>query len=245
MKSNTRKLLKPIFEAVDQALSNNFNIQIDEKIHQEYINYHDQIDIDKYDYEMVIKKSKGLLLDPKVAEEIKKKLLFLLGHFATKECFDILRQYLDSAQTNLKEWATLALKELQFKVENVVYEDGRDMIMSPMGRKGDKIRYFVVIGSKHNKFLVKNAKKIIEQDLITIVTKTNSQIEEIEFGRNYIFFTILMSFNISVGKIIDDFLDIISKKKKILKYHYLVVNTHKITKKEIDEYLKMEEVMKL
>lgn len=245
MKSNTRKLLKPIFDAVDQIISKDADIQIPEPIHQEYINYHDKISFKKYDYDQVIKNSKELLFDQKTSDEVKKKLLLLLGHYATKECFDILRKYLNNPNSNLKDWATLSIKEIQFKIDNEIYEDGRDIIMSPMGGKGEKLRYYVVIGSKHNKSLDKNVKKDLKKDLSIITSKVNSEIESVKFGRTYILIEILIPINISVGKMIEDFLDITSRKKGILKYHYFVVNTHKITKNEIDEYLKMDEIKKL
>lgn len=114
-----------------------------------------------------------------------------------------------------------------------------------MGGKGNMARYFVVIGSKQNKELNTAAKKIIAEDLFSTTTNEFSQVEEIEFGRNYVFFTILISFDIASQKVIDAFLDKISKEKGILKYHFFIVNTHKITKAEIKKYLQMDEVKKL
>ena len=245
MKSNTRKLLQPIFDAVDLALSKNNDIQIDEKTYKEYVSYHDKIEVNKYDYETVITESKKLLFDQKTEESTKKKLFFLLGHFATKQCFDLLRRYINDPTTDLKEWATLAIKDIQFKVENGVYENGKDMIMSPMGGKDNKLLYFAVIGSKHNKTLTDAHRKIIKKDLLDIALKTDSEIEKVEYGENYIYFTILISFDVAVATVLDGFLDIISKSKKILKYHYFVVNTYEITKKEIDEYLSFKNVKKL
>lgn len=245
MKNKSRKIAKPVLDTVRQITSEDADIKISEPIHQEYINYHDKINIKKYDYNQVIKRSEELLFDSGTSDEIKKELLFLLGHYATKASFDILREYLNNPKSNLKDWATLAIKELQFKVENEVYEDGKDMIMSPMGGKGEKLRYCVVIGSKKNKLLSKNSKVVLRKHLENIANKTNSEIEFIKFGRDYIFFEILISFNISVAEVVEDFLDTASKIKSLLKYHYLVVNTHKITQKEITEYLEMEEVKKL
>ena len=42
----------------------------------------------------------------------------------------------------------LALQELQFHVENELYDSGKDMIMSPVGGKGNKLRYYVVVSKK-------------------------------------------------------------------------------------------------
>lgn len=245
MKSNTRKLLQPIFDAVDQALSKNNDIRIDEATHREYINFYDRIKIHTYDYKAVITQSKNLLFNQKTEEIVKKKLFFLLGHFATKECFDMLRKYINDPTTNLKDWATLAIKDIQFKVENEVYDNGKDMVFSPMGGKGNELRYFAVIGSKHNITLTGVQKRIIKEDLLKIASKTDSKIEEIEFGKNYVLFTILIPFDIAVATALDNFLNIISRDKNILKYHYFVVNTYKITKSEIDEYLNMKSVKKL
>lgn len=238
MKSNTRKLLQPIFDAVDHALSKNNDIQIDEATHKEYISFYDRIKIHTYDYKTVITQSKDLLFNQKTEQRIKKKLFFLLGHFATKECFDILRKYINDPTTALKDWATLVIKDIQFKFENEVYDNGKDMIFSPIGGKGNKLRYFAIIGSKHNKTLTSKQKIIIKKDLLEIASKTDSKIEEIEYGKNYVLFTILISFDVAIATVLEGFLDIISKKKKILKYHYFVVNTYKITEKEIEEYLR-------
>ncbi|PIV07969.1 hypothetical protein COS52_05205, partial [Candidatus Roizmanbacteria bacterium CG03_land_8_20_14_0_80_39_12] len=72
------------------------------------------------------------------------------------------------------------------------------------------------IGSKQNKELNTAAKKIIAEDLFSTTTNEFSQVEEIEFGKNYVFFTILISFDIASQKVIDAFLDKISKEKGIL-----------------------------
>lgn len=245
MKSNTRKLLQPIFDAVDQALSKNNDIRIDKATHKEYISFYDRIKIHTYDYKSVITQSKNLLFNQKTEERVKKKLFFLLGHFATKECFDILRKYINNPATDLKDWATLAIKDIQFKIENEIYDNGKDMVFSPKGGKGNKLRYFAVIGSKHNKTLTGVQKRIIKEDLLRIASKSKSEIEEIEYGKNYVLFTILISFDVAIATVLDDFLDMISKSKNILKYHYFVVNTYKITKSEINEYLNMKSVKKL
>ena len=114
--------------------------------------------------------------------------------------------------------------------------------MSPMGGKDNKLRYFAVIGSKNNRTLTDAQKRIIKKDLLEIALNTNSEVEEIEYGKNYVLFAILISFDVAVATVLEDFLDTLSKSKNILKYHYFVVNTYKITKKKIDEYLGMKNI---
>jgi len=59
---------------------------------------------------------------------------------------------------------------------------------------------------------------------LEIALKTDSEIEMVEYGKNYIYFIILISFDVAVATVLDGFLDIISKSENILKYHYFVVN---------------------
>ena len=245
MKRNSNKPPKDILDAAAQITPKDANIKISIATHKEYIAYHDKIDCEKYDCKKVIEQSKKSLNDKNEDEVIKMKLLFLLGHFATKECFNILMAYISNPESNLKEWALSAIKDLQLHIKNEVYEEGKDMIMSPVGGKGNMARYFVVIGSKHNKRLDAAAKKIITKDLFATITNKHSQVEEIEFGKNYVLFTVLIFFDIASQKVIDAFLDKISKEKGILKCHFFIVNTHKITKAEIKKYLQMNEVKKL
>lgn len=245
MKDYTKNSTKPVINDVNKILSKEADIQINENVHRKYVNYHSTIDIGKYHLNGIIKQSKQLLFNSNTPNAVKRKLLFLLGHFATKECFEILSEYVNNPDIRLKQWAILALKDLQFKIENQVYEEGRDMVMSPMGGKGDKFRYFVVICSKHNKSLTGIKKRTINKDLQSVASKTNSQVEDIEFGKNYIFFSIFIPFDIAVGEVVEGLLKIAAKKKGILKYHYFAVNTHKITEKEIQKYLESEEVKQL
>ncbi|PIV07968.1 hypothetical protein COS52_05200, partial [Candidatus Roizmanbacteria bacterium CG03_land_8_20_14_0_80_39_12] len=122
MKRNSNKLPKDILNAAAQITSRDADIQIPAYVHKEYIAYHDKIDCEKYDCKKVIEQSEKSLNDKNEDEMIKMKLLFLLGHFATKECFDILMAYISNPESNLKEWALLALKDLQLHIENEVYE---------------------------------------------------------------------------------------------------------------------------
>ncbi len=72
-----------------------------------------------------------------------------------------------------------------------------------------------------------------------------SEVEDFEFHGSYVMIKMLTSVDVAFGKVIDTFLDLCSTKKRILRYHYFMINTHKPTKKDIEEYLKMDEVREL
>lgn len=188
-------------------------VEISLDIQKEYIEYHNHVDIEKYDCNNVIVQSRENLFSTQTPVEIKKKLLFLLGNFATNECFKILGDYIDNPKTDLKDWATLAMQDLRLKVENEVYADGRDMVMSPVGGKGDKLRFYAVVSTKLSKPFTKGEEKIIKKQLTKVVEDKNSKVESIEYGNEYALIKILISINVAPAEIFDTFLDICSKKR--------------------------------
>lgn len=234
-KNNTPNLIKNTISVYEG------DINISPRVHKEYIKYHKQINKRRFDYKQTINGAKELF-NEKTPFKVKKKLLFLLGEFATPECFQILKRYIDNGQSTHKEWALLALQELRFNVENELYEEGRDMIMSPLGGKRNTLRYYVVVSKKKSEQFVNEEKDMLRQTLVRITKRMQSEVENFELYSSYVLIRMLISIDVSPSDVIDAFLD---EFKRILRYHYFMINTHKPTKKEINEYLAMDEVKKL
>lgn len=217
------------------------DIYIAPHVHEEYIKYHKKIDRRCCDYKQTMVEANELFKE-KTPLKVKKKLLFLLGEFATPQCFQILKKYIDDEKSTHRDWALLALQELRFHVENQLYEEGRDMIMSSIGGKGNMLRYYVVVSKKKRKQFANEEKDILKQTLTRIAKRMRSEVEDFEFSNSHILIKMLISIDVASGDVIDAFLD---ECKDILLYHYFMINTHKPTEKEINEYLAMGEVRKL
>ncbi|HCM37088.1 MAG: hypothetical protein UV61_C0003G0055 [Candidatus Gottesmanbacteria bacterium GW2011_GWB1_43_11] len=221
------------------------DLPISPDTNSEYISYHNEVNLNDYDYQKVITESERTLFELNTPREIKKKLLFLLGGFATVECYKLLKKFFENGNSELKPWATLAMQDLRFKIENEIREEEMDMIMTGLGGMNNKLRFMVVVSSKAGKPLTVTHKRIIEKELYKTAKQHDSEVEQIEFGRNYALITILISFEVAPQTPMDALLDVVSTKRHILRYHFMIVNTHKITKKEIEEYLNLDEVRKL
>ncbi len=228
-------------ELLDEISIYEGTIEISSATHDEYIAYHEKTNSNKYDYQKTIAESKSLF-DKKSSLEIKKKILFLLGGFATPESFKLLKLYIDDQKTTHKDWAMLALQELRFHVENELYDEGKDMIITPLGGKGNKTRCYVVVSKKSNKALTEKEKLALSKAMHTVAKNKKSEVEDIEFGTSYMLIKILVSIHIALQDVIDTFLDVGSTDMKILRYHFFSINTRKPTKKDISEYLDSNEV---
>lgn len=213
------------------------SVIVPESIHSEYIAFGNTINVDSYDYNSVLKESDNALFDSQIPEELKKKLIYLLGHFATAESYNILKKYIDSPDAALLHWATLALQELRFAVENDMYDGSRDMIMSPSGGKGTSIRYYTAFSSNKGRPLTENQKRSINNDLLTCMKRFHSEIKNISFGNTYCLATLLIPMTVAPQTPIDAFLDIAGTKKQILRYHFMITNIQPFSPEEINDYL--------
>jgi len=212
-------------------------VAIPETIHKEYIEYGSTINISSYDYKRVLKESNSALFDPHIPEEIQKKLIYLLGQFATAESYKMLKKYVDSLDTTLVPWATLALQEIWFAIENDMHDGNKDMVMSPSGGKGNAIRYYTAFAAEKRIRLTNTQKKIIRQLLQSRMKRFNCEVEEISFTSNYCLTTLLIPMTVAPQTPIDAFLDITSTNKHILKYHFMITNVQPFTPEKIHKYL--------
>lgn len=224
-------------KAPDSDIIFDGSVVVQENVHNEYIKYGNTINIDSYDYENVLKESDNALFDPQIPEKVKKKLMYLLGHFATIECYKILRRYIDSPDAAFLPWATLALQELRFKVENEMYDGSRDMIMSPSGSKGNYIRFYTAFSSYKDKPLTENQQRTIKNDLLTCLRRFQCKVEDISFGNYYCLATLLIPMTVAPQTPIDAFLDVAGTKKQILRYHFMITNVQPFSPEEINDYL--------
>jgi hypothetical protein len=86
----------------------------EEEINLEYIKFHQKVpEVERKISPKEFEEIKEKLLDKKTENEELKKCLLILAHQGTKEALSFLREYLEKAPKNLKDWAKLALKECE------------------------------------------------------------------------------------------------------------------------------------
>lgn len=119
---------------------------------------------------------------------------------------------------------------------NEIFEGGT-AASSPLGNVMHRFRYCLVVSTKRGQKITQHQKDILKNKFQKIFQANDSKIEEIHFFQNYALMRILVPFNKAVGQVVDDALKPLSKSGGFLRFHYLVTNTHKPTREEIQEYL--------
>lgn len=212
----------------------NGDLPIDPEILVQYMEYHKEVDPQQYDEESVIQESKTALYDSHIPYDIKKKLLFLLAHSSQAESYTILKEYVESPATELKEWAALAMQEIRMTVENEVYEDGKDMILSPLGGKDDMLRYYVVLSTRKNTPFTKEEKEQVQQEIDASAHFFDCEAEAVTFTAAYVVIKILIPLDIAPSVVVER---ILKQQKEILMYSFMATNVFKPTRKDIIPYL--------
>ncbi len=212
------------------------NIEIPQETHAEYIRYHDQVDTGSLDADAVIGESE-LLFSNNAPLEDRKRILFSLAHVGTLEAINILQRYLEGPVQELVTWATLCFNECRMFVKADELDEDQVVIMSGAGGDGRRMRWYFVLSAKDNKPFADHEQKIISNKLNEISNLLDSKIENIEFQEYAVLVTAMVSFEVAVGKLIEDVIRACNKGKRFLRFHYFVVNTKKPSQEDIQEYL--------
>ena len=99
----------------------------------------------------------------------------------------------------MKEWALLSLRECRMFLESNLTEESKGFVSTGLGGKGNKLRYYFVIGSKDALPFSQRQKKIIEQEFASVCRKHSSLIEEIQIQKNYSLLKVLIPMDKAVG----------------------------------------------
>src|SRR3989344_9227410 len=149
---------RPRKRATKQSI---FGAPIPMETHQEYIQYHDKINLKEFS-DAELKRERDKLLKKKVALEEKKKLLFLLAHKKSLWALYGIQKYLKAPEPELAEFAQLAWQECQAGVLNVALEklgfeeQDEPVIMGGPGGNGNRLWDCFAVGTEKREFSEEN-----------------------------------------------------------------------------------------
>ena len=211
----------------------------------------DQIDIDvqmnyfdlsrKYKKEVM---SKVKLEDPDrlfstdTSFEEKKDLLIHLASLDTVEAYRKIEKFHSDAPEELKNWATLALKESKMLMESKLLDENQVYISTGLGGKGDKLRYFVVLlGNNVNEFSDLQ-KKIIKNEFKFSLKKYNSEPEDFNFSESIATVLAVVPLESPVKTVFEEAILECNNYGNFIKENFVITNVKKLSFTEINDYLK-------
>ncbi len=209
------------------------NISID--IHQEYIAYHNNVDLE-HEKESVVKKI-STLFDATVSLKEKKRILFVLGHCGTLESYNALKRYCTMPDQDLAAWATICLTECRSRLAGEILEDDSEIVMSSAGGDGTRLRFYFIISSVGHETFTPSQQKRISIAVKSMTKKTDAILESLSFGDPYALLTVLIPPDTAPAEVIEEVINECNSKKRFLRFHYFVSNVQEPTQEIVKQYL--------
>ncbi|MBK8808763.1 MAG: hypothetical protein IPO21_19850 [Bacteroidales bacterium] len=176
------------------------------------------------------------LYDIEVTNEDKKILLNKLASLEDVEAYRIIEHFYKSNQNPLKEWTALALRESRMMLETSLLDEKQILISTGLGGKGNKLRYFIVLISKNDVF-DSTQKKLIKSEFEFALNNTESEIESLDFDKNYGKMISLIPLKVSIKDTLLTAVNECNQYGNFLNENFIVTNVKEFTSDEIDEFI--------
>jgi len=230
-----------IFEALQQIAKNgsaNLSIleeKVDVKIQMEYFKLSKRIK-ENIDKEEVVQKSEEIF-NSELSINEKKELLLSLASIDDVKIYRIIEKYSKNPDTELKNWAILALQESRMHLESSLLNQNQVFISTGLGGKGLNLRYFVVFISKDDNIINEIQRKIIQSELEYAFAKNESLLEKIEFNDKYTAFTVLIPITTTIADLFKEIISECNKLGNFLKNNFLITNMKEFNIDEIEQFI--------
>lgn len=225
-----------IYDKIQELLggiSGNVSIleeQIDADVQLEYYNYTQNIK-NPADREEVLK-NMHTLFHQDLTLEAKKNLIVQMAGIDSIEAYRTLEKYYEN-QTQLKDWAMLAMQECRLLIESKLLDKNQILISTGLGGKGMKLRYFSVLLSANDEPYNSFHKKIITGELNYMMRRKHGELEKIRFSKELCCITSMIPLPVSVQGFFDDLIQECNNYGNFINKDYIITNVKVIPTREV------------
>ena len=206
---------------------------IDVELQMDYFKY--SVDVKKNLDIDEVEKHKDDLFSKDVSLDKKKSLLVELASINNVDLFRIVEKYMKNPDSELRDWSILAYQESRMLIQSSLMEKTPVFISTGLGGKKDKLRYSVVFFSSDNEPFTELQKNIIKGEIEYLCNKTNSELEGIEYNKNYCSLLIMIPLKVSIK---DSLLSLVNSCNELggfINSSFLVTNVKHLNDKDIME----------
>jgi hypothetical protein len=187
------------------------------------------------DYDKFIEKL-GSVTSPK---EEKKKILALLGASSEIRAYRLLEQYMQAADEELVNWATMALMESRIMIESELSGERLIYISTGLGGKEGKMRFYVLIPSVKMAPFKPYQREVIEKEFTWLFPKNDCEIERLSIRENYVELVALLPMSIQIHQMMEFVVSECNIYGNFLSGTLTMTNVKELTQDEVNEVLAM------
>ncbi len=237
---NDEFLYKKIQEAL-QGIPENFNVleeQIDVHLQAEYFEFVRKFREGKNIARHL--KLKKNLFNTETTILAKKKILTALASSVEVEDFRTIERYLENPDTELKEWAILALQESRMLLQSSLLDEQQVFISTGLGGKGRKLRYFIVFMHKSGGELNNMQKKLLHDEIKFALAKINGELEEINSLIDFSTALVILPITSPLKDLFQGIIEECNQYGDFLQEDMVITNVKKLNPVEIIDLLKQQ-----
>jgi len=183
--------------------------------------------------EILLQKDK--LFDPMVSSDKKKVLLVQMASVPSPEIYRVLERYTQTCDTDIKEWAKLALQENRLLLESHLLDNRQVFISTGLGGKGNKLRYFVVFFNKNSSDLKPFEQKVVHDEMLYALQKHDGELEKLNFKRQYTTMRVVVPISSDLTRLFREGLEECNQFGDFLSSEFIVTNMKELSEEEIQE----------
>jgi hypothetical protein len=167
----------------------------------------------------------------------KKELLIQLSNCKNPKAYRIIEKFEKSAGPDLNDWAYMALRTSQMKLESYFLENNAVLITSGLGSFEGKLRYFVGMFSENEESFSEVELKTIKNELLFHVEREKGILEKFEAGSSFIKVLVLLPLNMYLRQF---FIKVIDSCKELgvnLSKSIALTNVQAMKDEELEQFI--------
>ncbi|MDP4206100.1 MAG: hypothetical protein Q8859_08900 [Bacteroidota bacterium] len=212
--------------------------QINIELQMQYFRYSkrlkNNVDTDK------IMNNKELLFTEEISPKEKKILLAKLAGIDSVEAFRTIERYCNQADSELKEWAILALQESRMILQNSLLGEDQVFISTGLGGRGNKLRYFIVLPKKELTEFTPVQEKVIRNEIDFTFPKHETELENLKFFKGFATFTALVPIQCDFQVIFNNLLQDCNEFGNFIDEDIIITNVRYLSEEEIRVFLEQK-----
>ena len=180
------------------------------------------------------------LFNDSTSIEEKKMILVQLASSDKIDAYRKIEKFIKVNPGELKNWATLALKESKMLIESKLLDTNQIFISTGLGGKGDKLRYFVVLIANNEIEFTDFQKKIIQNEFHFTLKKYNSEPEDFNFSESFATILAVIPMSSPVKTVFEEAILECNNYGNFIKENFVITNVKKLSFDEIKDYIEQQ-----
>ena len=170
-------------------------------------------------------------------KEEKKKILSTLGASSEIRAYRLLEQYVQDADEELANWATMALMESRIMIESELSGERQIYISTGLGGKAGKMRFYVLIPAVKMASFKMYQREVIEKEFNWLFPKNDCEIERLTIRDNYVELVVLLPMSTHIRQIMEIVVTECNIYGNFLSDTLTITNVKELTQDEVNEVL--------